>query len=100
MKIKFIVFFVLLLGLSISSCKNKVVTPETKDSSKVEKVVPENLKWSERMMLSEIERFPDPTLLDFRKDPKWSYTPGLVLSACAKVNKQTGILRLCVCLCR
>lgn len=54
-----------------------------------EKIIPENLKWSERMMLSEIERFPNPTLLDFRETPKWSYTNGQVLCAAANVFEQT-----------
>ena len=43
--------------------------------------ISKKLKWSERMVLSEIHRFPDPTLLDFRDKPKWSYTNGLVLQA-------------------
>lgn len=42
------------------------------------------------MTLSEIHRFPDPTLLDFREKPKWSYTNGLVLDAMYKVYKQTN----------
>ncbi len=81
---------VLAIGLSILACK------ETKDSSAqidvsttVEKIIPENLKWSERMMLSEIERFPRASLLDFREKPRWSYTNGLVLCAAIKVYEQT-----------
>lgn len=88
---KTIKFYSILFSLTficvVSSCKKN--TKEKINKTVTEKVVPENLKWSERMVLSEIERFPDPTLLDFRKKPKWSYTPGLVLSACAKVYEQT-----------
>jgi unsaturated rhamnogalacturonyl hydrolase len=54
-----------------------------------EKTVPENLKWSERMILSEMLRFPKATLLDFRETPKWSYTNGLVLCAAARVFEKT-----------
>ena len=48
-----------------------------------------SLKWSERMTLSEIHRFPDPTLFDFHRNPHWSYTPGLVLHAICKVHEKT-----------
>ncbi len=81
------IFFSLTFICIVSSCKKN--TKEEAYKAVTGKVVPENLKWSERMVLSEMERFPDPTLLDFRKKPKWSYTPGLVLSACAKVYEQT-----------
>ncbi len=41
------------------------------------------------MALSEIHRFPDPTLLDFQEKSRWSYTNGLVLQAMSRVYKQT-----------
>lgn len=84
----YFVLFTLALGVSISSCKNakKETTPET---ATVEKVVPENLKWSERMMLSEIARFPEASKLDFVEKARWSYTNGLVLSAAIKVYEET-----------
>ncbi|WP_308991068.1 glycoside hydrolase family 88 protein [Mariniflexile litorale] len=78
-------FFVL---IAFTSCKDG--KKDTKEVATVEKVVPENLKWSERMVLSEMLRFPKPSLLDFRTSPKWSYTPGLVLSAFSKVYEQTN----------
>ncbi|SMC90045.1 glycoside hydrolase family 88/105 protein [Moheibacter sediminis] len=61
----------------------------TENRNSSDKLIPENLKWSERMALSEIHRFPDPTLLDFRKEPKWNYTNGLVLQTMYQVYKQT-----------
>ncbi|PXX30431.1 glycoside hydrolase family 105 protein [Arenibacter sp. ARW7G5Y1] len=81
---------VLTIGLSVTSCKetkgeSKQVTEDTTASI----IVPENLKWSERMLMSEIERFPDPTKLDFVDKPRWSYTNGLVLSAAIKVYGET-----------
>ncbi|QCK16975.1 glycosyl hydrolase family 88 [Mangrovivirga cuniculi] len=39
---------------------------------------------------SEIERNPDPRLLDFREKPKWEYTNGLICSAMLKVYDETG----------
>jgi len=81
---------ILILAILFASCKDSKKESSQEESASVEKVVPEDLKWSERMMLSEIERFPKASLLDFRTKPKWSYTNGLVLSACAKVYKETN----------
>ncbi len=64
-------------------------TAQVPTVASVNKIVPENLKWSERMILSEMERFPEPTLLDFNKTPKWGYTNGLVLCAASRVFEQT-----------
>lgn len=83
------VLLISIIVLSVTGCKNSNESSKN-DSENIEKNIPENLKWSERMMLSEIERFPKPSLLDFRKDPKWSYTPGLVLQACSRVYEKTG----------
>tara|TARA_R110000868_G_scaffold83515_1_gene235660 strand:- start:2716 stop:3957 length:1242 start_codon:yes stop_codon:yes gene_type:complete len=75
--------------LSAISCKDvKEKSNEAKEETVIQ-IVPENLKWSERMMLSEIERFPEATKLDFSDEARWTYTPGLVLSACIKVYEQT-----------
>lgn len=71
----------LLLGVSCASQK--------KTEQNVT-VVNSNLKWSERMAISETIRFPDPTLLDFQTKPRWSYTNGLVLDAMYKVYEQTN----------
>jgi len=87
--IKHIVFFAIVFSLSITSCKNTTNNIKEPVSSTKEKVVPENLKWSERMMLSEIERVPKASMLDFVQSPRWSYTNGLVLMACSKVYEET-----------
>ena len=85
---KYIVLFSIVIGISVTACKNSK-KENTQETASIEKIVPENLKWSERMMLSEIERFPKASLLDFTETPRWSYTNGLVLSACARVYEQT-----------
>lgn len=84
--------FIFGLALAIFGCKQtkKNPTDSSSNSETVELVVPENLKWSERMMLSEIERVPKASMLDFVKKPKWSYTNGLVLSACIRVYESTN----------
>ncbi|MDT0677868.1 glycoside hydrolase family 88/105 protein [Autumnicola musiva] len=76
---------------SFFSCKNE--EKKEKDelaSTSQEKIVPEDLKWSERMMQSEIYRFPEASKLDFRDEPKWSYTNGLVLKAAKEVYEETN----------
>lgn len=86
------VLLFLVLGF-LSSCKdNKKQTAEEDTAPEME--ISDTLKWSERMALSEIKRFPDPTLLDFRDKPKWSYTNGLVLQALSKVYEQTNNQKL------
>ncbi|MXN92335.1 glycosyl hydrolase family 88 [Flavobacterium sp. Sd200] len=79
--------YLIVAGLFLAACKSGINTVENKKSD--EKIVAENLKWSERMMLSEIHRFPEATKLDFTSEPRWGYTNGLVLSACAKVYEKT-----------
>ncbi len=50
---------------------------------------PDYSKWSVRFMEDEMQRFPDPTLLDFVKKPKWNYTNGLVCKAALEVYEKT-----------
>ncbi|MFV0540304.1 MAG: glycoside hydrolase family 105 protein [Aestuariibaculum sp.] len=89
-KTKYFALFTLALGLTVTSCKDTKKENTQTETATIEKVVPENLKWSERMMLSEIERFPEASKLDFVNKARWSYTNGLVLSACIKVYEQTN----------
>lgn len=49
-----------------------------------------DLKWSERMALSIMARNPDPLDLDFRPEPKWEYTYGLVLKSIQRVGDSTN----------
>lgn len=80
-------FLIISLLFFAISCQKNILKQTNTILEK--KIVPENLKWSERMMLSEIARFPNPSLLDFRQKPQWTYTPGVVLSACIKVFEKT-----------
>ncbi|WP_288460134.1 glycoside hydrolase family 88 protein [uncultured Chryseobacterium sp.] len=61
-----------------------------KESSNSGKKVPLNLKWSERMMLSEMHRFPEAWMLDFSKTPKWTYPTAIVLDGAEKLYAKTG----------
>ncbi|WP_254160300.1 glycoside hydrolase family 88/105 protein [Chryseosolibacter histidini] len=49
-----------------------------------------NAPWSVRMADSDIIRNPKAWMIDFVKDPKWNYTPGLVCSAMERLWKKTG----------
>ncbi|RXP46883.1 glycoside hydrolase family 88 protein [Lutibacter sp. HS1-25] len=84
-----VVVFTLFVTVLLSSCKNEKKEVNEAEIVK-EKEISDTLKWSERMILSEIHRFPKASLLDFRDTPKWSYTNGLVLSAAARVYEQTN----------
>lgn len=78
-----------IVSLFLSNCKTekKDLTKDTVDSQEL--LVAKDAKWYERMALSEIQRFPDPTLLDFQKESRWSYTNGLVLQAMERVYERT-----------
>lgn len=81
--------FTMALSLFIISCKDPKKENTKVETANVGKIVPENLKWSERMMMSEMKRFPEASKLDFVDKPRWSYTNGLVLMACSKVYEET-----------
>ena len=77
-------FFSVLLVIILFSCKNS----KKEEQHKTEKTATE-LKWSERMLISEMKRFPESWMLDFHKKPKWSYPNGLVLMAAKRVYDET-----------
>ena len=78
-------------GMFLSCAQTKIVTTsKATTETSAGKTIPTNLKWSERMMLSEMKRFPEAWMLDFFKTPKWSYPNGLVLKGAEEVYKKTG----------
>lgn len=46
--------------------------------------------WSKRMAQSEMERFPEPWMIEKAKKPRWGYTHGLVVKAMLEEWKHTG----------
>jgi unsaturated rhamnogalacturonyl hydrolase len=58
--------------------------------SKKEEQHTDNTPLSIRMADSEMQRNPDPRLIDFREKPKWEYTNGLLCLAILDVYQQTG----------
>lgn len=88
-KIVSITTLVSLSNLSCAQTKTATITKATTETSDL-KTIPANLNWSERMMLSEMKRFPEAWMLDFHKAPKWSYPNGLVLKGAEQLFKKTG----------
>jgi unsaturated rhamnogalacturonyl hydrolase len=48
------------------------------------------VKWSERMARSEMQRFPEPWMIEKATKPRWGYTHGLVVKAMLETWKHTG----------
>src|SRR6218665_957167 len=91
-KIKVMAFAVISSGIFLACAQTKTLAtskPATETSKSV-KVVPTNLKWSERMLLSEMQRFPEAWMLDFSKSPKWTYPSAIVLDGAEKLYQKTG----------
>jgi len=91
-KIKVMAFAAIGSGIFLACAQTKTATtskPVT-ETSKPAKVVPTNLKWSERMLLSEMHRFPEAWMLDFSKSPKWTYPSAIVLDGAEKLYQKTG----------
>ncbi|WP_434036467.1 glycoside hydrolase family 88/105 protein [Formosa sp. 4Alg 33] len=80
------------LGLVFICCKeakkDSLIQDVTIDTNE-ELIVPENLKWSERMALSEMERSPESYQIDHKEEPKWDYVHGLVLTGFEELYKET-----------
>lgn len=87
--IKVLAFAALGAGMFMGNAQTPDVSKPSKESQSA-KVVPTNLKWSERMMLSEMQRFPESWMLDFSKSPKWTYPAAIVLDASEKLYAKTG----------
>jgi len=90
--IKLLAFAALGSGMFLACAQTKTAAsskPAT-EAPKSGKVVPANLKWSERMMLSEMHRFPESWMLDFSKSPKWTYPSAIVLDGAEKLYAKTG----------
>ncbi|MDQ0065101.1 glycoside hydrolase family 88/105 protein [Chryseobacterium lathyri] len=90
--IKLLAFAALGSGMFLACAQTKSVTASkpSAEISKSGKAVPTNLKWSERMMLSEMHRFPESWMLDFSKSPKWTYPSAIVLDAAEQLYTKTG----------
>lgn len=73
------------------SCAQKALhnSGEAKTVTTTEKI-PVDLSWSQRMLLSEMKRFPEAWMLDYNKTPKWSYPTAIVLEGAERIFEKTG----------
>ncbi|MDR6160121.1 unsaturated rhamnogalacturonyl hydrolase [Chryseobacterium sp. SLBN-27] len=73
------------------SCAQKALhnSAEEKTITAKEKI-PVDLPWSQRILLSEMKRFPKAWMLDYNKTPKWSYPTAIVLEGAERIFEQTG----------
>lgn len=71
-----------LILLNITSCTS------VKENSKKE--IPSHLKWSERMALTLMKKYPEAYQLDDAKQPKWDYVHGLVMTGFEELYKKTN----------
>ncbi|WDF48614.1 glycoside hydrolase family 88 protein [Chryseobacterium sp. KACC 21268] len=78
------------LFLSCAQTKSATASNTKTETSQSGKVVPTNLKWSERMLLSEMNRFPKAWMLDFNKEPRWAYPAAIVLEGAEQLYAKTG----------
>ncbi|WP_374460049.1 glycoside hydrolase family 105 protein [Chryseobacterium taeanense] len=75
------------------SCVSKTVTRDSSENQSktvINEKIHANLPWSQRMLLSEMKRFPEAWMLDYNKSPKWSYPTAIVLEGAEQIYEQTG----------
>jgi len=73
-------------------CAQKIsatASPEKQETTNLRDKISKDLPWSQRMMLSEMKRFPEAWMLDYNKTPKWSYPTAIVLEGAERIYGQT-----------
>lgn len=73
---------ILVVAIIFFGCKAVAQNQETK--------IPTNLKWSEKMALSIMKRHPEAYQIDEKKEPKWDYVHGLVLTSIENLYNKTN----------
>ena len=83
-------FIILIISIFFfSNCKSENKQTEIKDKSQVN-VIADSLKWSERLALTLIKKHPEAYQIDDKKEPKWDYVHGLVLTSFEELYKKTN----------
>lgn len=80
---------------SVSSDKNKELgrVAEPRDvwsDATYFNFIPETAPWSERLALSEMDRFPEAWQIENARRPRWGYTHGLVVKAMQDLGSSVG----------
>lgn len=77
-------------GLFLSCAQKPLQTASLHIESEVKGKISAQLPWSQRMLLSEMKRFPQAWMLDYNKTPKWSYPTAIVLEGAERLYEKTG----------
>lgn len=86
----------MIISLKNNFCKSVIVLlllcgkTIAQDNVQSQANIPDNLKWSERMALSIISRYPESWKIDGHEAPKWDYKIGMILTACQKLYTKTN----------
>ncbi|WP_370479167.1 glycoside hydrolase family 88/105 protein [Tamlana flava] len=82
------IFLAFIVFVSIG-CKQKDQS-QSNQSNVQEILIPDSLKWSERMALSVIHRYPNAWQIDDKTETKWDYKIGMFCLSLQKLYKVTG----------
>ncbi|NML58980.1 glycoside hydrolase family 88/105 protein [Chryseobacterium cheonjiense] len=77
-------------GIFFSCAQKPLYNSGEEKTVTVKEKIPVDLPWSQRMLLSEMKRFPEAWMLDYNKTPKWSYPTAIVLEGAERIFGQTG----------
>ena len=77
----------LFISLAFFSCKSKAQEPiKTVESQNIE--ISKDAKWSDKMALTLMKRYPQAYMIDDAKTPKWDYVHALVLHSFEELYKK------------
>lgn len=78
----------LFISFAFLSCKSTAQEPAKIIASKTQTTISKDLKWSDKMALTLMQRHPESYSIDDAKAPKWDYVHGLVLYGFQELNKK------------
>ena len=78
----------LLISLAFFSCKTVAQDPIKKAEPQSQIQISKDLKWSDKMALTLLKRFPEAWQIDDAKAPKWDYVHALVLHSFEELYKK------------
>jgi len=84
---KYALLTILILGLGLAGCF-KGNTSEDR-TLLADTIIPDTLKWSERMALTLMKKHPEAWQIDNNKKPQWDYVHGLVMMSFEELYKST-----------
>ncbi|MDP3945758.1 MAG: glycoside hydrolase family 88 protein [Lutibacter sp.] len=85
-----LILLIFFFGLTtFASCKEEKKTTQ-EENPQAEIVIPDSLKWSERMALTLMKHHPEAYQIDDKTAPKWDYVHGLVLTSFEQLYKNTN----------